>query len=112
MGSQELDTTEQLHFPLSKSSQEEILQRLGLKICVCVNFNGRQIINMDCINLPQRLSVVNILTFQKMSESLLLKLLLRFLKDPLEKGMATHSSILGASLVTQMVKNLPTIWET
>ena len=28
-------------------------------------------------------------------------------EDPLEKGMATYSSILGASLVTQMVKNLP-----
>ena len=56
--------------------------------------------------------MVNILIFQKMSELLLLKLLLRFFKDPLEKGMATHSSILGASLVTQMVKNLPTIWET
>ena len=26
--------------------------------------------------------------------------------------MATYSSILGASLVTQMVKNLPTMWKT
>ena len=25
-------------------------------------------------------------------------------EDPLEKGLATHSSILGASLVAQMVK--------
>ena len=31
--------------------------------------------------------------------------------DPLEKGQATHSSIL-ASLVTQMVKNPPAMWET
>ena len=30
----------------------------------------------------------------------------------LEKGMATHSSILGASLVAQMVKNLPATWKT
>ena len=28
-------------------------------------------------------------------------------EDPLEEGMATHSSILGAYLVAQMVKNLP-----
>ena len=33
-------------------------------------------------------------------------------EDTLEKGMATHSSILGASLVAQMVKNLPAVWET
>ena len=33
-------------------------------------------------------------------------------EDPLEKEMAAHSSILGAFLVAQMVKNLPTIWET
>ena len=46
-------------------------------------------------------------------------------EDPLEKGMATHSSILawkipwtekpgglGASLVAQLVKNLPSIRET
>ena len=33
-------------------------------------------------------------------------------EDSLEKGMATHSSILGASLVAQMVKNLPEVWET
>ena len=33
-------------------------------------------------------------------------------EDSLEKGMATHSSILGASLVAQMVKNLPEMWET
>ena len=26
-------------------------------------------------------------------------------EDPLEKGLATHSSILGASLVAQTVKN-------
>ena len=31
--------------------------------------------------------------------------------DPLEKEMTTHSSILGASLVAQMVKNLPAmVW--
>ena len=30
-------------------------------------------------------------------------------EDTLEKGMATHSSILGASLVAQMVKNVPSI---
>jgi len=30
---------------------------------------------------------------------------------PLEKGMANHSSILGASLVAQMVKNLPAMQE-
>ena len=30
-------------------------------------------------------------------------------EDLLEKGMATHSSILGAFLVTQMVKNLPAV---
>ena len=29
-------------------------------------------------------------------------------EDPLEKGMATHSSI----LVAQLVKNPPAIWET
>ena len=34
------------------------------------------------------------------------------LEDPLEKGMATHSSILGAFLVAQMVKNLPAVQET
>ena len=33
-------------------------------------------------------------------------------KDLLEKGMATHSSILGASLVAQTVKNLPATWKT
>ena len=32
--------------------------------------------------------------------------------DPLEKGMATYSSAPGASLVAQMVKNLPAMWET
>ena len=30
----------------------------------------------------------------------------------LERGMATHSSVLGASLVVQIVKNLPAMWET
>ena len=33
-------------------------------------------------------------------------------EDPLEKGYATHSSILGLSLVAQMVKNSPAMWET
>ena len=33
-------------------------------------------------------------------------------EDLLEKGMATHSSILGASLVAQMVKRLPAMQET
>ena len=34
-------------------------------------------------------------------------------EDPLEKGMATHSwGILGASLVAQMVRNLPAMWKT
>ena len=33
-------------------------------------------------------------------------------EDPLEKGMATHSSILGAFLVAQMVKNPPAMQET
>ena len=33
-------------------------------------------------------------------------------KVPLEKGEATHSSIFGLSLVTQMVKNPPARWET
>ena len=33
-------------------------------------------------------------------------------EDPLEKEMATHSSILGASLVAQMVKRLPAMQET
>ena len=33
-------------------------------------------------------------------------------EDPLEKGYATHSSILGPSLVAQMVKNSPAMWET
>ena len=39
--------------------------------------------------------------------------LVRFLgwENPLEKGQATHSSILGL-LVTQLVKNLPAVWET
>ena len=38
----------------------------------------------------------------------------RFLhqEDPLEKGWATHSSILGASLVPQLVKNPPAMQET
>ena len=38
----------------------------------------------------------------------------RFLdwEDPLEKGMATHSSIIGASLVAQMVKNMLEMQET
>ena len=38
----------------------------------------------------------------------------RFLhqEDPLEKGWATHSSILGASLVPQLVKNPPAVQET
>ena len=30
-------------------------------------------------------------------------------EDTLEKGMATHSSILGASKIAQTVKNLPAI---
>ena len=29
----------------------------------------------------------------------------------LGQGMATHSNILGASLVAQMIKNLPAMWE-
>ena len=33
-------------------------------------------------------------------------------EDPLEEGRAVHSSILGASLVAQMVKNLPEMLET
>ena len=34
-------------------------------------------------------------------------------KDPLEEGMATHSSILeGASLISQLVKNPPAMQET
>ena len=33
-------------------------------------------------------------------------------EGPLEKGLATHSSVLGASLVAQTVKNLPAMWET
>ena len=33
-------------------------------------------------------------------------------EDLLEKGMATYSNILGASLVAQMVKNLPARQET
>ena len=33
-------------------------------------------------------------------------------EDPLEKGMAAHSSITGASLVAQMVKNLLAMQET
>ena len=33
-------------------------------------------------------------------------------EDPLEEGMAAHSSILGASLVAQTVKNLPAMQET
>ena len=32
-------------------------------------------------------------------------------EDPPRKGMATHSNILGASLVAQMIKNLPAMWE-
>ena len=34
------------------------------------------------------------------------------LEDPLEKGWATHSSILEASLVAQMVKHLSAMQET
>ena len=34
------------------------------------------------------------------------------LEDPLKKGKATHSRILGDSLVAQMVKNLPAMQET
>ena len=34
-------------------------------------------------------------------------------ENPLEEGMATHSSILeGASLISQLVKNLPAMQET
>ena len=33
-------------------------------------------------------------------------------EDPLEKEMATHSSVLGTSLVAQMIKNLPAMKET
>ena len=33
-------------------------------------------------------------------------------EDPLEEGIATHSSILRTSLVAQMVKNLPAMWKT
>ena len=33
-------------------------------------------------------------------------------EDPLEEGMATHSSILRKSLVAQAVKNLPAMQET
>ena len=33
-------------------------------------------------------------------------------EDPLEKGQTAHSSILGASLVVRMVKNLPSMRET
>ena len=32
--------------------------------------------------------------------------------DPLENGLATHSSIIGAFLVTQTVKNLPAVQAT
>ena len=32
--------------------------------------------------------------------------------DPLEKGKATHSSILGLPLLAQLVKNLPAMQET
>ena len=32
-------------------------------------------------------------------------------EDPLEKGMSTYSSILGASLVAQTVKCLLAMWE-
>ena len=34
------------------------------------------------------------------------------LEDPLEKGKATHSSNSWASLVAQLVKNLPAMQET
>ena len=33
-------------------------------------------------------------------------------EDPLKKGMTTHSWILGASVIAQMVKNLPAMQET
>ena len=33
-------------------------------------------------------------------------------EDPLEEGMAAHPSIPGASLVAQIVKNLPAMQET
>jgi len=33
-------------------------------------------------------------------------------EDPQDEGMATRSSILGASLMTQMVKNLLAMWKT
>ena len=33
-------------------------------------------------------------------------------EDTLEKGMATHTSILGASLMAQMVKTLSAVWVT
>ena len=32
-------------------------------------------------------------------------------ENPLEMGLATHSSILWASLVAQLVKNPPAMWE-
>ena len=33
-------------------------------------------------------------------------------EDPVEKEMATHSSILGVSLRSQKVKNLPAVQDT
>ena len=33
-------------------------------------------------------------------------------EDPMEKGMAMHSSILGLPLVVQLEKNLPAMQET
>ena len=33
-------------------------------------------------------------------------------EDPLEKEMATHSSILGLPWLAQSIKNLPAMWET
>ena len=33
-------------------------------------------------------------------------------EDPLEKGKATHSSILELPLVAQLVKNWPAMWDT
>ena len=40
--------------------------------------------------------------------------LVRFLglEDSLEKGQATHSSILGLPCLAQLVKNPPAMWET
>ena len=76
------------------------LSRMPLKIMRLISFSpfiGASLVAQLAKNLPAMQNTPS-----------------RFLvqEDPLEKGMATHSTILWASLVAQMVKNPHAVWET